>query len=62
MLFISIELLLNALQNALELGTQLGRYGYGNIYVFASGNGGTMNDNCNYDGYANSIYTLTIGT
>ena len=44
------------------MGTSEGRYGYGSIYVFASGNGGLMNDNCNFDGYANSIYTLTVGT
>ena len=43
------------------MGTSSGRYGYGNIYVFASGNGGQMHDNCNFDGYANSIYTLTVG-
>jgi len=49
------------LQEALELGTSKGRYGYGNVYVFASGNGGQMKDNCNFDGYANSIYTLTVG-
>ena len=48
-------------QKALELGTRYGRYGYGNIFVFASGNGGLANDNCNFDGYANSIYTLTVG-
>ena len=29
--------------------------------MFASGNGGLVNDNCNFDGYANSIYTLTVG-
>lgn len=48
-------------QKALELGTSYGRYGYGSIFVFASGNGGLVNDNCNFDGYANSIYTLTVG-
>ena len=41
-------------------GVMTGRHGYGSIYVVASGNGGRI-DNCNYDGYANSIYTLTIG-
>lgn len=30
--------------------------------MVASGNGGQHNDNCNYDGYANSIYTVTIGS
>lgn len=29
--------------------------------MVASGNGGQHSDNCNYDGYANSIYTVTIG-
>ena len=48
-------------QKALQLGTSFGRYGYGSIFVFASGNGGLVNDNCNFDGYANSIYTLTVG-
>ena len=43
------------------MGAAQGRYGYGNIYVFASGNGGQLKDNCNFDGYANSIYTLTVG-
>nr|XP_060627409.1 proprotein convertase subtilisin/kexin type 7-like [Anolis sagrei ordinatus]XP_060639154.1 proprotein convertase subtilisin/kexin type 7-like [Anolis sagrei ordinatus]XP_060641542.1 proprotein convertase subtilisin/kexin type 7-like [Anolis sagrei ordinatus] len=38
-----------------------GRRGFGSIFVVASGNGGHHNDNCNYDGYANSIYTVTIG-
>ena len=42
-------------------GTDFGRRGYGAIYVVASGNGGVKNDNCNYDGYANSVYTITIG-
>lgn len=48
-------------QEALTLAVSRGRYGYGNIFVFASGNGGSMNDNCNYDGYANSVYTVTVG-
>lgn len=48
-------------QLALKLGTERGRHGYGSIFVFASGNGGKQGDNCNFDGYANSIYTVTIG-
>lgn len=38
-----------------------GRNGYGSIFVVASGNGGHFKDNCNFDGYANSIFTVTIG-
>lgn len=29
--------------------------------MVASGNGGHFKDNCNFDGYANSIFTVTIG-
>uniref|UniRef100_A0A8D0GIZ5 Proprotein convertase subtilisin/kexin type 7 n=1 Tax=Sphenodon punctatus TaxID=8508 RepID=A0A8D0GIZ5_SPHPU len=46
---------------ALQHGVIAGRGGFGSIFVVASGNGGQHNDNCNYDGYANSIYTVTIG-
>jgi len=30
--------------------------------VWASGNGGPFYDNCNCDGYTNSIYTLSISS
>lgn len=46
---------------ALLHGITYGRNGYGAIYVVASGNGGRNKDNCNFDGYANSKYTVTIG-
>ncbi|XP_041090892.1 proprotein convertase subtilisin/kexin type 7 [Polyodon spathula] len=46
---------------ALQHGVIAGRKGFGSIFVVASGNGGQYKDNCNYDGYANSIYTVTIG-
>ncbi|MCU0749854.1 MAG: S8 family serine peptidase, partial [Akkermansiaceae bacterium] len=46
-----------ALKNAAELG----RGGKGNIILWAGGNGGSAADNSNYDGYANSIYTIAIG-
>ena len=42
-------------------GVEFGRLGYGAIYVVASGNGGIVGDNCNYDGYASMVYTVTIG-
>ncbi|XP_071039452.1 neuroendocrine convertase 1-like isoform X2 [Parasteatoda tepidariorum] len=47
---------------ALEKGIQRGRNGKGVIYVWASGNGGSKGDNCNCDGYTNSIYTLSVGS
>ncbi|RUS80156.1 hypothetical protein EGW08_012079, partial [Elysia chlorotica] len=46
---------------AMKFGVDFGRGGFGSIFVVASGNGGENFDNCNYDGYANSIYTVTIG-
>ncbi len=38
-----------------------GRQGRGNIYVWAAGNGRRNADNCNYDGWANSRYTIAVG-
>ncbi|KAG9511157.1 Furin-like protease 2 [Fragariocoptes setiger] len=43
-------------------GIKNGRKGKGSIYVWASGNGGRKSDNCNCDGYTNSIYTLSISS
>ena len=37
-----------------------GRGGKGTIHVWAAGNGGD-NDDVNYDGYANSVYTIAVG-
>ena len=37
-----------------------GRGGLGSIYVWAAGNGLTNEDNVNYDGYANSRYTIAV--
>ncbi|KAI8904973.1 hypothetical protein BC831DRAFT_266409, partial [Entophlyctis helioformis] len=48
-------------QQALETGVQRGRQGRGAIYVFAAGNGGVRDDNCNFDGFANSVYTVAVG-
>ncbi|MEK7686690.1 MAG: S8 family serine peptidase [Verrucomicrobiota bacterium] len=45
---------------ALAEGARTGREGKGTIYVWAGGNGLDANDNANYDGYANSIYTIAI--
>ncbi|KAK4030076.1 hypothetical protein OUZ56_023034 [Daphnia magna] len=48
--------------HALERGVKLGRRGLGAIYIWASGNGGTKGDNCAYDSYASSIYTLSVSS
>ncbi|NXA44286.1 PCSK4 convertase, partial [Eudromia elegans] len=39
-----------------------GRGGLGSLFVWASGNGGLRRDDCNCDGYTNSIYTLSVGS
>lgn len=49
------------IKRAMVKGVQEGRNGKGSIFVFASGNGATYEDNCNFDGYTNSIYSITIG-
>lgn len=41
-------------------GVQNGRNGKGSIFVFASGNGAASGDQCNFDGYTNSIYSVTV--
>ncbi|CAM1297206.1 FURIN (predicted) [Pycnogonum litorale] len=41
-------------------GISKGRNGLGSIFVWASGNGGRNEDNCNCDGYTNSIWTISI--
>jgi len=51
------SLTLAALKNAAETG----RSGNGTIFMWAGGNGLEVNDNSNYDGYANSIYTIAVG-
>uniref|UniRef100_A0A6P4EUX2 furin n=1 Tax=Drosophila rhopaloa TaxID=1041015 RepID=A0A6P4EUX2_DRORH len=43
-------------------GTTKGRGGKGSIFIWASGNGGREQDNCNCDGYTNSIWTLSISS
>ncbi|XP_013409557.1 neuroendocrine convertase 1 [Lingula anatina] len=43
-------------------GITEGRGGKGIIYMWASGNGGRSQDNCNCDGYTGSIYTLSISS
>jgi proprotein convertase subtilisin/kexin type 5 len=43
-------------------GVTRGRSGKGSIFVWASGNGGRHVDDCNCDGYTNSIFTLSISS
>jgi len=34
----------------------------GSVFVFASGNGGRNGDQCNFDGYTNSIFSVTVAS
>ncbi|XP_023326698.1 furin-like protease kpc-1 [Eurytemora carolleeae] len=47
---------------AFQQGIFRGRDGLGSIFVWASGNGGRYKDNCNCDGYATSIFTITVSS
>ncbi|XP_052221797.1 furin-like protease kpc-1 isoform X21 [Dreissena polymorpha] len=55
----SVAPLPSVVNAAFKEGVEKGRGGKGAIYVWASGNGGYLDD-CQADGYANSIYTIAI--
>lgn len=58
---IGFEYSLNQMEKtALEHGVTNGRNGKGVIYTWAAGNGGMNYDDCNVDGYANSMYTIAV--
>ncbi|KAM5433916.1 pheromone processing endoprotease [Microsporum ferrugineum] len=49
-------------RRAIANGIQKGRGGKGSVFVFAAGNGAGHGDNCNFDGYTNSIFSITVGS
>lgn len=49
-------------REAFYRGIKQGRGGKGNIFVWASGNGGSRQDSCSADGYTTSVYTLSISS
>lgn len=49
------------IQKAIVNGIVNGRGGLGSLFVFASGNGAASGDQCNFDGYTNSIFSVTVG-
>ena len=51
----------NATMHAIVRGVNDGRNGKGSIYVWASGDGG-QDDDCNCDGYAASMWTVSINS
>jgi kexin len=48
------------IEKSMVNGITNGRGGKGSIYVFASGNGASHEDQCNFDGYTNSIFSVTV--
>lgn len=48
------------IRKAVLNGINKGRGGKGSVFVFAAGNGGHKGDQCNFDGYTNSIYSVTV--
>ncbi|CAF1203000.1 unnamed protein product [Rotaria sp. Silwood1] len=51
----------HATMKAIVKGINEGRRGLGSLYVWASGDGGA-NDDCNCDGYAASMWTISINS
>ncbi|TKX27282.1 kexin [Elsinoe australis] len=49
------------IRKAMLNGIQKGRKGLGSLFVFAIGNGASNDDDCNFDGYTNSIYSVSVG-
>ncbi|KAF4548799.1 Kexin-like protein [Elsinoe fawcettii] len=49
------------IRKAMLNGIQKGRKGLGSLFVFAIGNGAASFDDCNFDGYTNSIYSVSVG-
>eukprot|EP01119_Soliformovum_irregulare_P025784 TRINITY_DN9637_c0_g2_i1.p1 TRINITY_DN9637_c0_g2~~TRINITY_DN9637_c0_g2_i1.p1 ORF type:complete len:335 (+),score=106.05 TRINITY_DN9637_c0_g2_i1:684-1688(+) len=47
-------------QMVMEDNVKNGRNGRGSIYTWAAGNGGDAGDNCNFDGFANSRFTIAV--
>jgi proprotein convertase subtilisin/kexin type 2 len=47
-------------RRAINDGVSKGRNGKGSMFVFANGNGGSSDD-CAADGYASSVYTISVG-
>lgn len=58
---VSLDALGPLAANALAQGVASGRGNLGSIYVWAGGNGALTLDNVNYDGFANSRYTIAVG-
>ncbi|KAL7676636.1 hypothetical protein ACOME3_002884 [Neoechinorhynchus agilis] len=48
--------------SAMTRAVQEGRRGLGTIYVWAAGNGGRHDDDCNCDGYTNSPLSITVNS
>ncbi len=56
-----IAYLPSVVKDALREGTETGRDGLGEVYVWAAGNGAGSNDRVDYDSYASSRYVMAVG-
>lgn len=56
-----IDYMPEVVQTAIEESIASGRGGLGEIFVWAAGNGGAINDRVDYDPYASSRYTIAVG-
>ena len=50
----------NLTQQAILAGYNFGRFGAGNIYVWAAGNGGQFGDRVDYDQYASNRFSIAV--
>lgn len=48
-------------QSAIETAIVQGRNGKGRLFLWAAGNGLEVQDNCNFDGYANGRFVIAVG-
>ena len=46
---------------AIQSAATTGRNGLGRVFVWAGGNGAQSEDNCNFDGFANSRFAIAVG-
>ncbi|XP_052232928.1 PC3-like endoprotease variant B [Dreissena polymorpha] len=49
-----------ACREAFRKGVETGRNGLGNLYIWATGNGGSDDDHCGADGYVGSIESISV--
>ena len=54
--------LANPVRDALAHGVEDGRSGLGSIFIWGNGKGGDSFDNCNYDGFTNNRFSISVAS